>query len=334
MNFNQILKSIKSKSFASIYFLQGNEAFFIDEITNAIVENGLDEHERDFNQSIFYGKDASIDEIVASCKRFPMMAERQIVVVKEAQNLNKTIEQFQTYFANPTPTTILVVNYKYKSLRSNSKLIKSLENKGVVFNSEKIKDYKLPDWILTQINSSGLNASPKEAIMLSDFIGNDLEKINHEIEKLKLVLKGDKNISIELIEKHVGISKEYNLFELSNALSTKNLEKIQRISNYAQNNSKNFPAPVLVSFLYGYFSKIMKLHFSKNKQNEQALAKELKIHPFVLKEYKKAAQIFPPKKISAIISWIKEADFKSKGIGSSTINEGEIIKELLFKISH
>ena len=334
MNFNQIINTIKSKSFAPIYFLQGNESYFIDEITKTITDNALETHERDFNQSVFYGKDVSVDEIISSCKRYPMMAERQVIIIKEAQNLAKSIEQFKAYFENPTPSTVLVINYKYKTLRSNSKLLKSLPSDSIVFNSEKIKDYKLPDWILNQMTSLGFKINPKEAILLSDFIGNDLEKINHEIEKLNLILKGKKTITSDLIEKHVGISKEYNLFELSNALSSRNLDKVHRISLYAQNNNKNFPVPVVVGFLYGYFSKIMKFHFSKNKQNDTALAVELKIHPFILREYKLAAQNYPPKKISKIITWISECDLKSKGVGNNTINESELIKELLFKISH
>ena len=333
-NFNEILQNIKRKSFAPVYFLQGEEPYFIDKISDAIQKNVLKEHERDFNQAVFYGKEVEVDDIVSSCKRFPMMSEKQVIFVKEAQNLGSKIDAFKAYFEQPTPTTVLVICHKHKTIRSNSKLLNALGKNGVVFKSDKIKDYKLPDWILNHVKEHKLQVSPKEAIMLSDFLGNDLEKINHEIEKLKIILKGETTITSELIEKHIGISKEYNLFELSSALAVKNQEKITRISNYAQNNTKNFPIPLMVGFLYGYFSKIMKLHFSKNKTNEAVLAKELKIHPFILKEYKKAAQNYPPKKISTIISLIKKADLQSKGIGVSHINEAEIIKELLFKIAH
>jgi DNA polymerase-3 subunit delta len=333
MKFTEIIASIQKKSFAPIYFLQGDEPFFIDLIAESIEKNALEEHEKDFNQTILYGKDTNPDEIVSIAKKYPMMAERQVVIVKEAQNLSRTIEKLLPYIENPVNTTVLVFCYKYNSLRSNSKLYKALV-KWVVFESEKIKDYQLPQWIEKQAKEMELNVAPKEAILLSDFLGNDLSKIVLELEKLKILLKDSKNITSEIIEKNIGISKEYNMFELGNALSSKDYKKLSVIANYASSNSKTFPMVLVVSYLYGYFSKIMKLHFSKNKQNDAELAKELKLHPFVVKEYKKAAANYPPKTISRIIGELKNYVLKAKGVGISTIDEGELIKELLFKVSH
>lgn len=333
MKFNEIIASIQKKSFSPIYFLQGDEPYFIDQISDAIEKNALEEHEKDFNQTILYGKETTPDEIISIAKKYPMMSERQVVIVKEAQNLSKTIEKLLPYVENPSNTTILVICYKYSKLRSNTKLYKALE-KFTVFTSDKIKDYQLPQWIEKQAKEMSLNVAPKEAILLSEFLGNDLSKIILELEKLKILLKDNKEVTSELIEKNIGISKEYNLFELSNALSAKNYQKISLIANYAAANQKTFPMVLVVSYLYGYFSKIMKLHFAKNKSNDTELARELKLHPFVVKEYKKAAANYPPKTISRIINELKNYDLKSKGVGVSTINEGELIKELLFKVSH
>lgn len=333
MNFSEIISSIEKKSFSPIYFLQGDEPYFIDKITDKIEQNALLEHERDFNQTIIYGKDTTIEEIVSVAKKYPMMAEKQLVIVREAQNLSRTIEKLALYLENPLSSTILVFCYKYSSLRSNSKIAKGL-SKFVFFNSDKIKDYQLPNWVETKCKELNLLIQPKEAILLSDFLGNDLNKIEHELEKLKILLKDGDKITSELIEKNIGISKEYNLFELSNALAHKNHEKIAMIANFISNNSKSIPLVVLISYLYGYYSKLMKLHFSKNKSNEAVLAKELKLHPYVLKEYKKAATLYPPKSISRIITELKNYDLKSKGVGVNSVNEGEIVKELLFKISH
>ncbi|MFP5470283.1 MAG: DNA polymerase III subunit delta [Bacteroidia bacterium] len=334
MNFSEIIASIQKKSFSPVYFLQGDEPFFIDQISDAIEKFALEEHEKDFNQTILYGKDIKdVDEIIAIAKKYPMMAERQVVMVKEAQNLSKTIEKIVPYIENPLNTTVLVFCYKYNSLRANSKLYKSL-SKWIIFNSDKIKDYQLPQWIEKQGKEMALTIAPKEAILLSDFLGNDLSKIIQELEKLKILLKESNNVTSEIIEKNIGISKEYNMFELGNALSVKNYQKISMIANYAAANSKTFPMVLVTSYLYGYFSKIMKLHFAKNKTNDAELAKELKLHPFVVKEYKKAAANYPPKTISRIINELKNYDIKSKGVGISTIDDGELIKELLFKISH
>ena len=333
-NFNDILASIKKKSFAPIYLLQGEEGYFIDVLCDEIEKTALEEHEKDFNQTIIYGKDTSVEEIVSIAKKYPMMAERQVVIVKEAQNLSKSIDKLLSYVENPLNTTVLVLCYKYQTIKGTTKLYKALVKQGVVFTSDKVKDYHLPNWIEKRAKEMGIAIQTKESILLSDFLGNDLSKVVHELEKLKILLKPNEVVSLEFIEKNIGISKEYNLFELSNALSNKDYNKLSRISHFAANNSKSFPLVMLISYLYGYYSKIMKLHFSKNKTNDAELAKELKLHPFILKEYKIAAKNYPPKTISRIISELKTYDLKLKGVGTATIDEGELVKELLFKISH
>jgi DNA polymerase III subunit delta len=334
-NFNDILSSVKKKSFAPVYLLQGDEPYFIDILCDEIEKNALEEHEKDFNQTILYGKDIKeIEEIIAIAKKYPMMAERQVVIVKEAQNLSKTFEKILPYVENPLNTTVLVFCYKYQSIKGTTKLYKTIARNGVVFTSEKVKDYQLPNWIEKKAKEMGMTIQTKESILLSDFLGNDLSKVVHELEKLKILVKPNEIVSAEIIEKNIGISKEYNVFELSNALSNKDYNKLSRIAHFAANNTKTFPLIMLISYLYGYYSKIMKIHFSKNKMNNTELAKELKLHPFVVKEYQIAAKNYPPKTISRIISELKTYDLKLKGVGSATVDEGELIKELLFKISH
>lgn len=318
-----------------MYLLQGEEPYYIDALCDEIEKNALEEHEKDFNQTIVYGKDIKeVEEIIAVAKKYPMMAERQVVIVKEAQNLSKTFEKILPYVENPLNTTVLVFCYKYQTIKGTTKLYKTIAKNGVVFTAEKVKDYQLPNWIEKKAKEMGMTIQTKESILLSDFLGNDLSKVVLELEKLKILLKPNEVASAEIIEKNIGISKEYNLFELSNALSNKDFNKLSRIAHFASNNTKSLPLIVIVSYLYGYFSKIMKLHFSKNKMNNTELAKELKLHPFVVKEYQMAAKNYPPKTISRIISELKTYDLKVKGVETATINEGEFIKELLFKISH
>jgi DNA polymerase III subunit delta len=334
-NFNEIIASVKKKSFAPIYFLQGDEAFFIDEISNAIEQYCLEEHERDFNQTILYGKDIKeFDEIIAIAKKYPMMAERQLVVVKEAQNLSKSIEKLLDYSENPLKTTVLVFCYKYQTIKGTTKLYKSLSKSGVIFNSDKIKDYHLPQWIEAKAKELNILIQPKESALLAEFLGTDLSKVVLELEKLKLILEPNQKVTPEIIEKNIGISKDFNVFELTSALANKDYSKISRIANYAANNTKSMPLLLLIPTLYGYFAKVMKLHFSKNKNNDAEIARELKINPFFVREYKLAAHNYPPKNVSRIVSELKTFDLKIKGIGYSSTDEGELIKELLFKISH
>lgn len=333
MTFEQTLKHLKSNNFAPIYFLMGEESYFIDLITEYIIENCLEEQDRDFNQTILYGKDTDIHTIISSARRFPMMSQRQLIVVKEAQ-LVKNIELLSSYVENPLNSTILVINYKGKNLDKRKKLYKQIDKKGVIFDSKKLYDNQIPDWINQYCQSKKYNIEAKASFLLSEFLGNDLSKITNEISKLAICLEKGETITSEFIEKNIGISKDYNNFELQNALGSKDILKSNRIVNYFKSNPKNNPLVVTISLLHSYFSKILKYYFIKNKSNEREVALNLGINPYFIKDYRKASRQYPPKKLVEIISLLREYDLKSKGVNNASTTHGELLKELIFHILH
>lgn len=334
MEYNKILEDLKAGNYKPVYFLQGEEGYFIDQITDYIENNVLDESERDFNQSVLYGKDVSMQDIIGTAKRFPMMAPYQVVIVKEAQHLIRTIDQIEPYLNNPSPTTILVFNYKYKKLDGRKPLGKLLKKKGMLFTSDKIKDYKLPDWIVGYCKNQGLSIKPKASHLLSEFLGTDLSKVANTIEKLKVILSGETVIDEDVIQKNVGISKEFNLFELSNALAEKNVYKSNLIINHFAQNPKNYPLPVTLSALYNYYTKLMKFHFYAPNISEKELAAIIGVHPFFLKDYKVAARNYTKNKLARIFGYLRDYDLQSKGVNNVNANHGELLKELVFKILH
>lgn len=333
MTFEQTIKQLKSNNFASIYFLMGDESYFIDLITEYIINNSLEESERDFNQTILYGKDTDIHTIISTARRFPMMAKRQLVVVKEAQNI-KNIDILSSYIDKPLESTILVINYKNKSLDKRKKLCKQIDKAGVLFESKKLYDNQIPDWINQYCQSKKYNIEAKASFLLSEFLGNDLSKISNEIDKLAICIEDGKSISSEFIEKNIGISKDYNNFELQNALGIKDILKCNRIINYFSNNPKNNPLVVTISLLYSYFSKLLKYYFIKNKSNERLVASSLGVSPYFIKDYRRASRHYTAKKLVEIIALLREYDLKSKGVNNTSTSNGELLKELIFKILH
>ena len=311
----------------------GEESFYIDKITDYILENALPESERDFNQSIFYGKDADIASIIDTARRFPMMATKQLVVVKEAQQL-KNIELLDSYIKNPLKSTILVINYKYKSLDKRKAFTKNVAQYGILFQSKKIYENQLPDWISKYTSSLKLKIETKASILLSEFLGNDLSKISNELDKLSINIPQGKTITADDIEKNIGISKDFNNFELQNALGKKDILKANQIINYFSTNEKNNPIYVTIALLHSYFSKILKFHFLKNKTNDKLVASALGVNPFFVKDYKSAARLYNPKKLVSIINLLREYDLKSKGIGNVSSKNGDLLKELIFKTLH
>ena len=333
MTFEEIYNRIKKQEYAPIYFLMGEESFYIDKITDYILENALPEAERDFNQSIFYGKDADIANVIDTARRFPMMATRQLVVVKEAQHL-KNIELLDSYIKNPLQSTILVINYKYKTLDKRKAFTKNVAQFGILFESKKIYENQLPDWITKYTKSLKLNIDTKASILLSEFLGNDLSKISNELDKLSINIPQGNTITADDIEKNIGISKDFNNFELQNALGKKDVVKANQIINYFSTNEKSNPIYVTIALLHSYFSKILKFHFLKNKTNDKIVASALGINPFFVKDYKSAARLYNPKKLVAIINLLREYDLKSKGIGNVSSKNGDLLKELIFKTLH
>jgi DNA polymerase-3 subunit delta len=333
MSYEQIISSLKKKEYKPIYFLMGDEPFFIDKITDYISHNVLKEHERDFNQTVLYGKDINVDEIISAAKRFPMMSKHQVIIIKEAQHV-KQIENLEKYLAQPLNSTILVINYKFKKLDKRKAVAKLIAKLGVIFESAKLRDYKIPDWITAKVSESGLKIQPKNTMLLAEFLGTDISKIDNELNKLKLILPKGSEITTEAIEKNIGISKDYNIFELQSALAKKDVLKSNLIAIYFAQNPKKNPFVLSISSLFNYFSKVLQMHFSKNKGNDNALAGELKVHPFFVKEYKLATQNYSAKKLIKIVSYLREYDLKSKGVDNSTTDDGELLKELIFKILH
>jgi len=327
----QIVADIKKGNTKPIYFLMGEEPYYIDAISSYIEKKILSEEEKGFNQMVLYGRDVTIEDIVSNAKRYPMMADKQVVLVKEAQDLSRTIEKLEVYVANPQPTTVLVICYKYKKLDKRKKLYKAIEKVGVLFESKKLYDNQVPDWIRRVLAGKKYTISQKAAQMLVEFLGTDLGKINNELEKLQLVLPSGTEITPIHIEENIGISKDYNNFELRKAVGDRNVLKANRIINYFAQNPKDNPTVVTVSLLYNFFSQLLQYHALADK-SQFSVAKALKINPFFVKEYQVAGKNYPMKKVSQVIALLRDADLKSKGVGASNLPQSDLLKELLFKM--
>lgn len=334
MEYNAILKDLKAGKYKPVYFLQGEEPYFIDEVSNYIMRNVLDEGERDFNQSLLYGKDTDILEILNEAKQYPMMADYRVVIVKEAQELSRTIANLHDYILNPTHTTILVLCYKYKKLDGKTKMAKDIKKLDYVMLSEKVRDYKMPEWIIAQGKLKGLTIAPNAAMLLAENLGEDLSKIMKTFDKLLIVLEGDTLVDEKTVYKHVGVSREYTVFQLQKALAKKDILKANTIGNHFGNNPKNYPLVVTVSLLYGFFSKVLKYHALNGKVPQNELAGKMGVPPFFLKDYSEAAQKYSMGKLAKIIGYLRETDLHSKGVGNSSVDHKELIRELIFKIMH
>lgn len=328
----QIIRQIEAKQFEKIYFLHGEEAYYIDAITNAILANALEDHERDFNQTILYGKDTDALSLISDAKGYPMMAERRVVVLKEAQDF-KGMEDLLAYFEAPSDQTVFVINYKYKNYDSRKKSIKAAAKNGIVFKSEKVPEYKLSDWIGNYVKTQGFGITPKAIMLLAEFLGNDLSKIINELDKLAILVEKGTTINEIHIEENIGISKDYNVFELVNAVSVRDVTKALTIVDYFNHNPKSTSIIVVISNLFNHYSRLMKIHFLENK-SKAAIAGALRVPPFVAAQMMASAKIYNPKKIAANIAILHEFDLKSKGINNSSFPEGALMKEMVFRLMH
>lgn len=325
-----ILNEIKAGDIRPLYFLMGEEAFFIDQISTFIETSVLDETQRGFDQTTIYGKDTSIDAIVSSAKRFPMLAERQVIVVKEAQNLSRTIEDLLPYVKNPQQTTTLVICYKYKSIDKRKALYKALSKAHVVFESKKIYDSKIPSWISGELQKMNLKITPKASYLLSEFLGNDLAKISNELSKLQLVMGDNDLITPELIQINIGISKDFNNFELQKAIAQLDQKKAYQIVRYFSENPNQHPMVLTVATLYSFFSKLMILH-TVNDRNPKVLSRAIGVNPYFLNDYTAAAKNFPMRRISSVFQTLRTIDVKSKGVGAN-LKPLDLYQELIFRI--
>ena len=332
MTYDQILSDIHKKNFAPIYFLTGEEPYFIDMISDTIENEALDETDRAFNQIVLYGRDVDVETIANHARSFPMMGERMVVIVKEAQDV-KNLEEFEKYLDTIPETTLLVFAYKYKKFDKRKTLAKKIDKKGVWFESKKLYDNNIPGWIQNYMKGEGYSITPKATQMLADFLGTDLHKIANELKKLIIALPKKKSIDDADVERNIGISKDYNVFELQNAIGSRDVLKANRIVNYFGDNGKDNPFLVTAITLYGYFSKLIKLHSTQDK-SQGNLASVLGVNPFFVKDYLAAARNYPPATCIRCISILRELDMKSKGYESGDVSEKDLYREMIFKLMH
>ncbi|MBT8308263.1 MAG: DNA polymerase III subunit delta [Maribacter sp.] len=327
----QIVTDVRNGKIKPIYFLFGEEPYYIDKLSQFIEKNVLTEEEKAFNQMVLYGKEVSIDDIVGHAKRYPMMADKQVIIVKEAQELSRTIEQLVDYAENPQPTTVLVLCYKYKKLDKRKKLYKSVSKHGILFESKKLYENQVSEWLRKVLHGKGYSISHKAAIVLVEYLGTDLSRISKELDKLTLVLPKESQITPADIEEHIGISKDYNNFELKKAIGEKNVLKATRIINYFAQNPKDNPFVLTVTLLHNFFSQLLQYH-GLNDHSPKNVASALRVNPYFVGEYQIAAKNYPMKKVSAIVSHLREMDLKGKGVGASGVPQADLLKELLAKI--
>jgi DNA polymerase III subunit delta len=343
MSYPELIKDLKNRKFKPVYLLHGEEPYYIDKISEYVEKSILSEAERGFNQTVFYGKDADLITILNSAKRFPMMSDYQVILVKEAQDLKwgkegednkKGTDPLLAYLENPAPGTILVFAYKHGKFDKRKKSYKAFEKAGIVFESAPIYDNKLPAWIEDYAKEKGYRINPQASTLLAEYLGNDLSKISNELEKLLLNIPERSEISSTDIQNNIGISKEYNVFELQAAIARKDPYKVNQIIQYFAANPKSNPIQMVLGNLNTYFTKVLRYHYAKDR-SPAGLSKELGVNPFFVKDYEFAAKNYDRWKTARIIGYLRETDMRTKGVGSTgNTSDGELLKELLFKIIH
>lgn len=327
LTFQQILKDVKKKKFSPIYLLHGDEPYFIDRLTEAIEQNALMEHEKAFNQDVIYGKDIDLPRLKSYLMQYPAMAERRVVIIKEAADF-KGFKDLKAYWAKPNPATVFVIAHKYKKFGAG---LKAIGKVGVVFESKKVYDNKLPAWISDYLKSKKRDIKPNTSVLLAEYLGNDLSKITNELEKIHLNIPEGTAIDNDIVEKYIGISKEYNVFELQDALSARNHEKAMRIAYNLSANIHKQPLILILASLFGYFSKIYIAHKNKSKHDPE-LAKALGLRfQFHVKNYRRAMQAFPLVEVHRCMALLREYDLKAKGLDNASATHGELLEELIFK---
>jgi DNA polymerase-3 subunit delta len=332
ISFENLLADLKNRIYHPVYLLHGEEPYFIDAISDYIAGHVLSEQEQEFNQTVVYGKDSDVLTLIGQARRYPMMANYQVLIVREAQEL-EDFEKLQPYIENPLTSTILVLCYKYGKIDGRKTLYKAIEKTGIIFHSARLFDNRVPDWIESYLRRQKLSISPKAALLLTDFLGAELGKIVNEIQKLMINLPEGAVIDEDCVEKNIGISKDFNVFELQKALARKDVVKANRIALYFGSNPKENPAVKIIPMLSSFFTKILTFHYLPDKSTNTAAA-ALGINPYFVAEYQQAARSFPLARTVEIISLLREFDLKSKSIGSPGIPDGELMKELIFRMLH
>ena len=350
MEFNDIMSELKKKVYRPVYFLMGEEPYFIDMISDYIEKNVLDDSEKEFNQSVLYGNDVTVDDVFGAAKRFPMMSEYQVIIVKEAQNIKniagkekkekeresekeKAKLPLELYLQNPQKSTVLVICYKYKSIDKRTTLAKYIDKNAVLFESKKIWDNQVAAWIDNYLKGKNYIVGSKASSILAECLGTSLSKITNELDKLMINLPPNSEITLDHIQTNIGISKDYNVFELQNAIGKKEVLKANRIINYFASNEKEHPMVMTVVLLYGYFCKLLTYHHLQDKSKNN-VAKVMGIPWNFIGDYEIAAKNYSLEKLKRIFGYLREYDLKSKGVDRGSATEGELLKELVFKILH
>lgn len=331
MTANDILKDLKDKKYKPVYFLDGAEPYFIDQVTNYIAKNVLLDHEKEFNQTICYGQDVSPEEIIPIVKRFPMMAEKQVVIVKEAQNW-RDIAKLEPIIDNPVESTILVINYKGKKLDGRSKILKGIKKNGVYLNSEPIKDTKVNSWISSYCSAKKMRIDSGAIAILGENIGADLANLVNALDKLQILCPEGETISPELVAKNIGISRDFNEFELQKALGSRNDRKALMIANYFANNQKNHHLIRVIVSLYYFYSKVIKYHSVPNPADNQTVARTIGINPYFADQYRMAAKNHSLSSLESAIKVLYDMDLKSKGVGNANAKSNELMIEMVSKL--
>ncbi len=333
MDHVQILNDLKNKVYHPVYFLTGEETYYIDLISDYIENNVLDEAEKDFNQTILYGKESDVATIISEAKRYPMMANHNVVIIKEAQHLSREIDKLEAYLEQPTPTTLLVFCYKYKKIDGRKAIGKKLKKKSVYFETKKLYDNQIPEWITSYLKNKNYTITPQAALLIAEFLGADLGKVVNELEKLTINVPEGNEITPDTVEKNIGISKDFNNFELNKALGSKDILKANKIIYHFSKNEKDHPLVVTIGLMYSFFTNILKFHYTKDRSRNN-VASVLRVSPFFVGEYETAAKNYNIKKSVKIIEYLRDYDLKSKGVNNTSISNSELLKELVFKILH
>lgn len=333
LTYNEIISEINKKIYQPVYLLAGEESYYIDLIAEKLENEVLNESEREFNLSILYGRDQNVTNIIEYCKRYPMMSNYQVVIVREAQDLN-SIENLSTYIENPVPSTILVLCHKNKTPDKRRALYKSIQKKGAYLESQKISPNKMGDWINQYIKSLGYTINNKAVMLLSEYIGNEISKISNEVSKLIINLPKGSEINETHIENNIGISKDYNVFELIDALSTKNILKANKIAFYFAAHPKDHSIFSVLPLLFDYYTKLMIYHETPKNLAPKEIAAKIGVSPFFIDKYVTGSKNYSREKIIRIIGYLKDYDLRAKGVDNSSVEEGELIKEMIFKILH
>ena len=332
--YDEIARDLKNRVYKPVYYLMGEESYYIDRISDYIAQTVLTEEEREFNQTILYGVDTDVASIINAAKRYPMMSEYQVVIVKEAQNVKK-IEELSYYLQKPLMSTILVICHKNGVLDKRKKLAAEISKIGVLFESKKMKDAQLPGFIASYLKRKQVDIEPKASEMMAEFVGTDLNRMAGELDKLIITLPaGSRRITPEQIERNIGVSKDYNNFELRNALLTRDVLKANKIIKYFEENPKTNPIQSTLSVLFGFFSNLMLAYYAPDK-TEQGIANQLSLQPtWKAKEYMAAMRVYSGVKCMQIIGEIRYCDARSKGVDNASISDGDLLRELVYKILH